>query len=755
MKESKLEIIRYVIKVYGLVQGVGFRPFVYNKAHDFELHGYVSNNGAGVVIDVEGTLLGAKSFIKELVKSLPLLAKIEKIEIRKADLNNYRDFEIKSSSSADEDLRFILRDVAICDKCRKDVLGKDGRWAGYAFTNCTDCGPRYSIIKELPYDRCNTTMEAFQMCESCRQEYENPAGRRFHAQPVCCDDCGPQLKLLDSYGNELVTENALKAAADFLKVGKIVAVKGIGGFHLMCDAENYEAICSLRNRKKRPHRSLAVMTANIDKVNQQCTMNEQEKQLVSSNQTPIVLLRKNANCNLPDIIAPDTDRLGMMLPYTPIHVLLFEEGLNYLIVTSGNISGMPIEYKNDKAVISLSGIADYFLINDRDINIPLDDSVTKAFRGKEMLSRIGRGYAPLTFNIGCHKQIIALGAEQKSSICISQKGYAHISQYLGDIKRPEAYESYKKVLDNLKNLMKLKPETYVHDLHPYYLTTQYALEQPEEKLAIQHHFAHMASCIAEHKLSKPVIGIIYDGTGFGEDGKNWGGEILVGTLAGFNRAGHWKYCSIQGGDRAAIEPWRSAISYLQSAGYDLDCFPGIDKSTYITVKAAIQSGLNCYESSSVGRLFDGVSALLGLCNSITYDAQAAIRLENIMDRQVQDSYGYIIYEDKGCVLIDYQEIIGGVLRDKIKGKSITEISGKFHNAIAAATTEAVIKISCLYGISEVLLGGGCFENLMLMERVHNLLEVHGFKVYFNEKLPCNDGGISFGQLAAADQILRG
>ena len=745
-----------MIHIYGIVQGVGFRPFVYNKAHELGLGGCVSNIGASILIDVEGDPSELKSFINKVVKTPPPLAQIERINIRKVNIVDYKNFEIVKSSVENEDLRFISKDIAFCKNCEQDILDNKSRWYNYEFTNCTDCGPRYSIIKELPYDRCNTSMQSFEMCPICREEYENPNSRRFHAQPVCCPDCGPRLSLLDCFGKEIDVGNPVAEAARLLKEGNILAVKGIGGFHLMCDAENQTAVESLRSRKRRPHQPLAVMAADLPAVEHQCRMSDRERQLITSSQSPIVLLEKKLECSLPEVIAPDTDRLGMMLPYTPLHMLLFVGGLKYLVATSGNMSGMPIEYQNNKAASDLANVADFFLLHNRAINVPLDDSVAKAFGEREILSRVGRGYAPISINLSAHQQLIALGAEQKGSICLSKNGYAYISQYLGDIKSPDAYENYKKVLDNLVQLLKIKPQAYVHDLHPYYLSTQYAKEQREQKLVIQHHFAHMAGCIAEHKLNKPVIGVIYDGTGLGEDGKIWGGEILVGALGSYTRAGHLKYCKVQGADKAVEEPWRSAVSYMHDLGeHYLGGFIGIDHSTYSAVEAAVQAGLNCHESSSMGRLFDCVSALLGLCSKTTYDAQAAIMLERIADKQIASCYEYEIYKEEDCLLIGYQQIIKAILLDMRKGIRAPEISSKFHNTIVTATADVVMEIGRMYGSREAVLSGGCFENMLLLDRLVKKLEGKGFNVYFNEKLPCNDGGISFGQLAAADRILRG
>ena len=756
MKRNKHAHGRYLVDIHGIVQGVGFRPFVYHSARELKLYGYVSNIGGSVFIDVEGETAELKRFINKIVKTPPPLAQIERINIRKESMKGYQQFDIIKSSGENGDLRFIPKDMAICTNCKQDIFESTSRWVHYEFTNCTDCGPRYSIIGELPYDRCSTSMKSFEMCPICKSEYENPNSRRFHAQPVCCPDCGPQLKLLDFKGEEIAAGNAVKAAVKLLKEGFILAVKGVGGFHLMCDAENQQAVAKLRSRKKRPHRPLAVMAADVTAIEHQCMLSDKERQLITSSQSPIVLLKKKTTCSLPDIIALDNDKLGMLLPYTPLHMLMFAEGLKYLVATSANISGMPIEYENHKAVKGLSDVVDYFLLHNREIKIPIDDAVAKVFEEREIVSRVGRGYAPLPINIGTQHQLIALGAEQKSAICLSKNGYAHLSQYLGDIKSPEAYENYKKILDHLIQLLRVKPQAYVHDMHPNYLSTQYAMEQQGQKLAIQHHFAHMASCIAEHKLNKPVIGVIYDGTGFGEDGEIWGGEILVGNLEGVIRAGHLKYCAIQGGDKAVEEPWRSAVSYLHKLGdFGLEGIAGIGSCSIGTVDAALKAGLNCFESSSMGRLFDCVSALLGLCSTITYDAQAAIMLECIADKKMESCYEYEIYQDKDGILIGYQEIIKAILTDLRKGTGISEISCRFHNTIAAATADAVVEVGKIHSVREVVLSGGCFENLLLLERVIKRLEGNGFTVYFNEKLPCNDGGISLGQLAAADRIMGG
>lgn len=758
LKLERDELTRYIIILYGIVQGVGFRPYVYGKTAALGIKGYVKNVGSSLLIDAEAPKYIIKEFLEILLKSPPPLAQIETVSIRKQEIRHWQSFDILKSDSVDEELSFIPRDIAICERCRQDIFDERSRWFGYAFTNCTDCGPRYSIIKELPYDRRNTSMGSFKMCLSCSEEYNEPSlsSRRFHAQPVCCIECGPILQLVNKSGEQIQCGDIIKKSAELLKQGFILAVKGIGGFHLMCDGENEQAIAVLRSRKRRPHKPLALMAKNLVVIKQWCVLDDLEVELLQSSSSPIVLLNKKNNCDLPALIAPDTHKIGMMLPYTPLHHLLFKEDINCLVATSGNISGSPIEYDNAEALVKLGEIADYFLLNNRDINIPVDDSVAKVFRGCKLISRAGRGYTPFNLSLGTKHQLAAMGAEQKASVSLSKGGYIYLSQYLGDLKSPQAYDTYKKVLDNLLRLTKVKPIAYIHDLHPDYLSTKYAMEQKEDKLAIQHHFAHMSSCIAEHKLKKPVIGVIYDGTGLGDDGKVWGGEFLVGDLKSYRRAGHLRYVKLQGGDTAVKEPWRTAVSYMYPLGLmERELFRDMDSFVLELVINALKADFNCYETSSMGRLFDCIAAMLGLCYKVTYDAQAAVMLESVSDPYVQGSYSYNIYSEGACLQIDYQGLIREVLGDIRKGKRAADIAGKFHNTVADFTVEAVINISKLYGIRDVVLSGGCFENSLLLGKVLDGLENQDFHVYFNKLVPCNDGGISLGQLAAADSILRG
>lgn len=755
MNSEKDELIRYSITLYGIVQGVGFRPFVYNLATELRIKGFVKNMGSSVVIDAEAPKHVIKSFINRLIKEPPPLAQIERISIRKKEQQLWHSFEIIQSGKAKEELSFIPRDIATCDNCKREIFDEGSRWFGYAFTNCTNCGPRYSIIKELPYDRCNTSMGSFAMCADCSTEYHNPSSRRFHAQPVCCEGCGPKLQLLDRAGQLILCDDAVKKAVQLLKQGSIFAVKGIGGFHLMCDGENEQAIGTLRNRKRRPGKPLAVMAKDVDTIKAWCMVDDIEAELLQSPASPIVLLDKKDGCSLPNLIAPDTNSIGMMLPNTPLHHLLFRFGISCLVATSGNISGNPIEYDNAEALDKLSDVVDYFLIHNRDINIPVDDTVAKVFRGNTLLTRLGRGYAPLNINLGIKHQIAALGAEEKAAICLSKGGYIFMSQYLGDLKNPQAFQNYRKVMDNLQRLIKIKPAAYAHDLHPDYLSTRYAMEQEETKISVQHHFAHMLSCMAENKLKKPAIGVVFDGTGLGDDGSIWGGEFLIGDFNGYKRAGHLKYINIQGGDKAILEPWRTAVSCMHQIGLsDWVLFKDIEEYALELVIEALKNGLNCNETSSMGRLFDCVAAMLGLCHSITYDAQGAILLESVADRHTNESYNYSIYSMGDCLNIDYEELLRGVLVDKKKGKKTAEIAGKLHNTIASFTEDAVKAISRQCGIKDVVLSGGCFENSLLLGLVLDGLERQGFRVYLHKLLPFNDGGIPLGQLAAADTILQ-
>jgi hydrogenase maturation protein HypF len=749
------DLKRYTIQISGIVQGVGMRPHIYKSASQLGLSGWVSNQGTTVVVEVAGSKKSIGDFLTALLENPPVGAQISNIKIKSECYENHNSFSIISSSRHNRLQGFIPPDAAVCDECIKEIQDKMNRRYMYPFTNCTCCGPRYSIIKTLPYDRVNTSMSAFDMCPACRSEYENPDNRRFHAQTNCCPDCGPKLVLCDRKGKPIDCIHPIAAVRQLLQKGKLIGIKGIGGYHIACDARNEKAIDLLRKRKRRQDRPLAIMAVSLEAAGLICKADDKEKEILTSRQRPIVLLEKK----FPELpahnIAPGINRLGVMLPYAPLHHLLFDEDLQYLIMTSGNVSGMPICYKNEEAFEKLKDIADFFLVHDREILTPIDDSVVRVIDGKEMVSRCARGYSPLTLQIDSDSEIIAAGAQQKSALCLLHRGYAHSAQYLGSLDEMNAYKEYLKNVKRMKRLLGAEPKIIAHDLHTGYLSTQWAIKQPAKRIPIQHHYAHMAACMAEHDLKQDAIGIIYDGTGMGTDGAIWGGEFLIGSKGRFLRVGHWKYVTLHGGDSAVKEPWKSAASYLYAMG--INCEEILNSVSSLRVRAlqnAIRHNVNCFKSSSMGRLFDCVSAIVMKRMYITYDAQAAIELESVIQPDVTDFYSFSIEEKEENLEVGYEEILSGILRDMKDGKTASYISAKFHNTVCEATIDCVCKIRSKCDMDDIVLGGGVFENAYLLKNIKQGLKKRSFNVYHNMKIPTNDGGIAFGQAAAAAQILR-
>ncbi|MDF2547883.1 MAG: carbamoyltransferase HypF [Anaerosolibacter sp.] len=751
---GKEKDVSYQIKIFGIVQGVGFRPYVYNLACQYNLRGFVGNSGASLVTHVEGKKENIKGFVLHIMRHPPHLAQVENIEIARKDVVEYKEFSIHESNVLEDGSRFISPDVSVCPECIDEILDSQSRWYHYPFTNCTKCGPRYSIIEDLPYDRKNTTMKSFEMCPDCRKDYEDPSNRRFHAQPTCCSACGPTLSLRNQQGEHIECEDVIATTVRLIKRGKIVAIKGLGGYHLVCNAEDENAILRLRLRKHRPHKPLAIMAKDIDHITLYCYVNEEEAHLLKSNRNPIVLLHRKEFCDLPKIIAPDTQKLGMMLPYTPLHHLMFQQDIRFLVMTSGNISGAPIQYKDDEVFHALNPIADYFLIHNRQINTPVDDSVVKVFQNQEIVTRVGRGYAPFSIKLGVKDGILALGAEQKNTFCLSKNGYGYTSQYLGDIKGFDTYKLYENTMEHFNKLMNSKPTVMAYDMHPSFISRNKLDKFKGIKIPVQHHHAHMVSCMAEHGLKGPVIGVIYDGTGYGTDDNVWGGEFFVGTAKEFKRPGHFKYITIQGGDQSVKEPWRVAACYLDALGYDPRKYlKGIEQDKVNVIQQALKSNINCYRSSSLGRLFDCVSAIVGLCHEISYEAQAAIILENIADPSIHDSYSMDVSSEGEVLEIDYRNLFSEVMADIEYGVSASIISSKFHNAICNITAQVVQALSNKYGLSEVVLSGGCFENQYLLNNTVSKLAYMGMKVFYNQRIPINDSGVSIGQLMIADQTV--
>lgn len=755
MEKSLNNIKRCVITLAGIVQGVGFRPFVYRTAEGLQLKGWVENQGSRVIVDVEGNEGSIKEFIRILKNEYPSNAVIADFQMKLQQVCGYADFSIKTSKAEDNTANFLSADIAVCESCLKEFNTLGNKRFKYPFISCTDCGPRYSIINSLPYDRETISMSKFKMCPQCKSEYSDQDNRRFHAQTNCCSDCGPMMELLDDRGNKVDSPDCISLARDLVYKGKILAVKGIGGYHLCCNAENSDSVKKLRKLKHRPRKPLAIMARNMESIHKICEVSKKEKEILTGSKKPILLLRKKSPEYLLQDIAPNQKSLGVMLPYTPLHFLLFHDEIDYLVMTSGNISGFPICYKDDVAVNALSAVAEYFLVHNREIIVPVDDAVVKVADEHEVLVRCGRGYAPLTISAEIKNKILAVGSEQKCSVCITKNGFATVSQYIGDINEYQTYRVFNRQMEHFKSLFNYRPDIYAYDLNPDSISTRYAKEQVGEKIAIQHHHAHMAGCMAENKLSHKVIGVIYDGTGLGTDGAVWGGEIFVGSLSDCKRVGHLKYVTLQGGDSVVKEPWRCAASYLLSIGVDSHEFlPKIDPFVLNTVNSAIKNKIKCFESSSMGRFFDCVAALCGFQSQITYDAQAAIELESIADKEIYDFYKYSINDTEDGFVMEYEDILNDIIRD-IKNKVPKFIiSSKFHNTLIEATAECVCKIYEKTAIKDIVLSGGVFENTYLFEKLIFKLRNLKFSVYYNRLTPSNDGGISFGQAVAAGAILK-
>ncbi|MDU1350125.1 carbamoyltransferase HypF [uncultured Clostridium sp.] len=763
-------IARYIVKLYGLVQGVGFRPYVYNVAIDFNLKGWVSNEGSSLIIDIEGEKEDIKEALVKIIKTPPPISQIRKVLAKKEAILNYKKFTIRNSKNSEKSYKFLLPDIGICEECMKDIYDENSKWYKYAFTSCTNCGPRYSIIKAIPYDRENTTMEKFKFCNECETMYKNPKDRRFHAQTLSCRECGPILELIDNKRKKIICDDPISEASKLIKLGNIVAIKGIGGFQLCCDGNSDDTVKKLRKRKNRTDKPLALMVKNIETAYKYVYINEKEEEVLKSKESPIVLLKSKKNKNLSKYISPKINSLGIMLPYTPLHSLIFQYGLEVLVMTSGNISGNPMEYKNSEAIENLKDIADYFLIHDREIEIPIDDSVVKVVDNKLLISRLARGYAPyyLNYHIDNHN-ILASGSEMKNTFSLSNSNTILLGKYCGDLKHLKVFNEYIHSIESIENILDYDNKFVVIDKHPYFNLREYFKRKNLEILEIQHHFAHMVSCIAEHNIKEKVIAVIYDGMGYGDDGEIWGGEFFIGDKKSYERVAHYKYTNIQGGDNSVKNIYKIALSYielirdknLKSKG--IDSIKGFLKESipknevdYIVKNhyIALKNNINCFETSSIGRLFDGVASILGIRQVISYDGQGPIELENTIEEGIVESYQYENISIKEIINIDIVPMIEEIITDKINGVSNGVISAKFHNTLINITVDIVKKIRNKFKLNSVVLSGGVFENRYLLENLVKKLKVEGFKVYFNEKVPINDGGISVGQLAAANELIN-
>jgi hydrogenase maturation protein HypF len=748
------------ISVRGVVQGVGFRPFVYQLARRYSLRGWVCNTSEDVRIEVEGENADIEAFLRGLREDAPPLAHIEGIAAEAGPPAGYDKFEIRGSIAEAGKYQLVSPDIATCPDCLREIFDPADRRYRYPFTNCTNCGPRFTIIADIPYDRPNTTMKKFRMCPACRQEYDDPLDRRFHAQPNACPVCGPRLELLDATGGVVGCDDKIASTSDLLKQGKIVAIKGLGGFLLACDATSETAINLLRQRKHRPAKPLAVMVASFEDARRHCYVNQAEAGLLMSPASPIVLMRRRAGSNINAAVAPGLEYLGVMLPYTPLHHLLLREAGLPLVMTSGNISEEPIARDNDEALRRLGGIADYFLVHDRDIYARYDDSVVTVAGGATRFVRRARGYAPHPIHLsGKGRQVLACGAEEKNTFCLTRDGFAFVSQHIGDMENLETLEHFVNTIELYQKLFRIQPEIIAHDLHPEYLATKYALELAAREgrglFPVQHHHAHIAACLADNRREGPVIGVALDGTGYGSDGRIWGGEFLVADLKDFTRAAHLEYLPLPGGALAIKKPYRTAIGYLLALGIELDrtlpLFQGVHEQEIEIIRSQVAGGFNAPLTSSMGRLFDAVAALTGVRGVIDYEAQAAIDLETLASHSSRETgdYPFSISEEQGITIIKLGGLFTGVIADLRRGEPEAVIAARFHNTVARIIVEVCQAISTRTGLKGVALSGGVFQNRLLLEQSIARLESAGLEVYTHRQSPCNDGGVSLGQAAIA------
>jgi hydrogenase maturation protein HypF len=764
IKVGNLELLR--ISVRGVVQGVGFRPFVYQLATKHNLKGWVCNTSGDVKIEVEGERRVLDRFLDDLVAQAPPLARLEDVSVTSHAPQGYSGFEIRHSIAEEGKYQLVSPDIATCKPCLGEVLTPGDRRYRYPFTNCTNCGPRFTIIEDIPYDRPKTTMRNFKMCPQCQREYDDPMDRRFHAQPNACPRCGPSLKLVDGAGNPVPGDDVLATAAGFLKEGKVLAIKGLGGFLLACDATSDKAVKLLRERKRRPFKPLAIMVSTLDEVRKHCLVSEKEEELLASPQCPIVLLRRKEGSTVSPAVAPNLKYLGVMLPYTPLHhVLLRETGLP-LVMTSGNLSEEPIAKDNDEALRRLKGIPDYFLMHNRDIYSRYDDSVTIVELNKPQIVRRARGYAPYPIHLPFNsKQILACGAELKNTFCLTKDNYAFLSQHIGDLENLETMEHFEATLELYQKLFRITPEVVAYDMHPEYLSTKYARSLGDKHkglklVPVQHHHAHIVSCMVENGVEDKVIGISFDGTGYGSDGRIWGGEFLIADYKGFERVGHLEYVPLPGGTVAIERPYRMAVSYLltllgkDALTSDLAFLKEVSSQELEFIKKQLEKGINSPLTSSCGRLFDAVSALIGIRGKIDYEAQAAIEMEMASDENERGSYPFVIADKDGMNIVHLKVLFSAIIQDIKNNVSQSRVSMKFHRTMAEMVVQMCQRLAKRSGIKKVALSGGVFQNRLLLRLTVAALEEAGFEVRTHSKVPTNDGGVSLGQAVIADSVTK-
>lgn len=754
------------VKVTGVVQGVGFRPFVYDLAQKYDLGGYVLNNSHGVEIEIEGEDASIEQFLNKLKNSPPRLSIVRDVETERFEPQGKRPFEILESKKQEKQTVLISPDYATCPACLRELFDSSDRRYRYPFINCTNCGPRYTIIRGLPYDRFRTTMSEFEMCAECRSEYKNPRDRRFHAEATCCPICGPKVSLVNRSGVRVECADPLDECIKLLADGKIIAIKGLGGFHLACDASSDEAVRELRRRKCREEKPLAIMVNNVNIAKIAVFVSKPEERILSGSERPILLVKKGSCREISELIAPKSKYLGVMLPYTPLHHLLMTGPYFALVMTSGNVTDEPIAYKNEDALNRLSDIADYFLLHNRDIHVRTDDTVTCIISGKLRFLRRSRGYAPFPIELPFDtegKEILAVGAELKNTVCLTQGRFAFLSHHIGDLRNSSAYSAFLQAIEHISGVLEISPRAIACDTHPGYLPTKYAHECGLPLIQVQHHHAHIASVLAEKGMTAPVIGVCFDGFGWGENGEVWGGEFLVCDLFDYERFGHLELLPLPGGDATARRPYRMAYVYLRAAfGEKAEetarrLLPSLSDSERNLVSRMIERNFNAPLTSSAGRLFDAASAILGVCNMNTYEGQAPMELEG---KASEAGYEEGLYPARieeainGRFVIRTTELIKNLIEDLHTGVVRENCAARFHNSVAYFALGACKKIKEKTGLSTVALSGGVFANSILTEKLKILLEAEGYEVLTNSLVPTGDGGLSLGQAAVAAWRLK-
>jgi len=768
---------RVKINTKGMVQGVGFRPYIYNLANKYNLTGFVLNNSGGVYIELEGEVKRINEFLNNFKIKSPSLSKVENIRKKIIPVLGGKEFKICSSKNLDSKSTFISPDIAICKECSQELEQESDRRYRFGFINCTNCGPRFTVVKDIPYDRANTTMDKFKMCNDCLKEYSNQSNRRFHAQTVSCYECGPKLELFDRMCQKVEVDDPIKKSVELLKQGYILAVKGLGGYHLACNAYDNNVVSKLRDRKKRPRKPFALMGKDLKEVKDICMVSKEEEEILVSSTRPILLLRKKPS-KIAKKIAPGMDELGIMLPYTSVHILLLQEFGSALVMTSGNMNSESIIKDNHEAFRKLKGTADYFLVHNRKIYMSCDDSVLRIVdfkhRGENVdnkkiyFIRRSRGYvpAPIEMSSNFNLSTVAFGGQLKNVFCLSKNKYAILSQYIGDLDNISNIRNFKHSLAHFIGVFSINPKVVACDLHPDYTSTQLAAKYADENsidkfFRIQHHHAHIVSCMAENNLNENIIGVSWDGTGYGDDGAIWGGEFLIVNRKSFKRKAHLEYVPLPGGDKAIKEPWRMALSWLYKVygeggfNLDIDLVKGVNLKDRKILKSMIDNDINSPYTSSIGRLFSAISSLLLKTYKENYEGESAIMLEHLarknLDIEVEQKYTYKIEElPQGQYVICVDKVIKGIVDDLLKSERIKQIAYRFHITLCFIILEVCSSIRENTGLKKIVLSGGVFQNLLLLNNTISLLKKKKFDVFIHHKVPANDGGICLGQAVIAN-----